>query len=157
MHVAPRGLRCYGYCPGQVLAGNGIIAVCTQSTTYTKIYLHAVLQGFWDKYQTRIMLGQASIANPNDEPAEIDADMRSFIDDMSMATYGEAPAMYEVHAHMGAYLTKGLRKRKGKFSKKTTIVGSNHKNICRRLCDLSVPKLVANRHYVEAQSHSRFA
>ena len=53
------------------------------STTYTKIYLHAVLQDFWDKYQTRIMLGQASLANPEDEPAEIDADMRSFIDDMS--------------------------------------------------------------------------
>ena len=37
IHMAPRGLRCYGYCPGQVLAGNGIIAGCTQSTTYTKI------------------------------------------------------------------------------------------------------------------------
>ena len=33
MHMAPRGLRCYGFCPGQVLAGNGIIAGCTQSTT----------------------------------------------------------------------------------------------------------------------------
>ena len=35
MHMGPRGLRCYGYCPGQVLAGNGIIAGCTQSITYT--------------------------------------------------------------------------------------------------------------------------
>ena len=43
---------------------------------------------------------------------------------MSMATYGEAPAIYEVHAHMGDFLTKELRKRKGKMSKKTTIVGS---------------------------------
>ena len=93
MHMAPRGLRCYGYCPGQVLAGNGIIAGCTHSTTYTKICLHAVLQGFWDRYQTRTMLGQASIANPAEEPAEVDADIRSFIDDMSMATYGEAPAL----------------------------------------------------------------
>ena len=76
MHMAPRGLRCYGYCPGQVLAGNGIIAGCTQSTTYTKIYLCGVLQGFWDKYQTRIMLGQPSIADQAAEPAEIDADMR---------------------------------------------------------------------------------
>ena len=56
MHIAPRGLRCYGFCPGQAAAGNGIIAGCTQSTTYTKIYLHAVLQGInikraycWDK------------------------------------------------------------------------------------------------------------
>ena len=106
MHMTPRGLRCYGYCPGQVLAGNGIIAGCTQSTTYTKIYLHAVLEGFWDKYQTRMMLGQPSLADPEDSLAEIYADMRSFIDDMSMATYGEAPALYEVHAHMGSYLTK---------------------------------------------------
>ena len=43
---------------------------------------------------------------------------------MSMATYGEAPALYEVHEHMGTYLTKELRKRQGKISKKTTIVGS---------------------------------
>ena len=63
MHMAPRGLRCYGYCPGQVLAGNGIIAGCTQSTTYTKICLHAVLQGFRYKYQTRILLGQAGLDN----------------------------------------------------------------------------------------------
>ena len=124
MHMAPRGLRCYGYCPGQVLAGNGIIAGCTQSTTYTKIYLHAVLQVFWDKYQTRILLGQASLANPEDTPPDIDADMRSFIDDMSMATCGQAPAIYEVHAHMGEYPAKALRKRKGKISKKTTIVCS---------------------------------
>ena len=119
MHMAPRGLRFYGYCPGQVLVGNGIIAGCTQSTTYTKISLHAVLQGFWDKYQTRILLGQASLA----EPPVIDADMRSFIDDMSMATYGQAPAMYEVHAHMGEYLTKELRARKGKYPRKPHLCG----------------------------------
>ena len=46
MHMAPRGLKCYGICPGQVAASNGIIAGCTQSTTFTKIYLYAVLQGF---------------------------------------------------------------------------------------------------------------
>ena len=91
---------------------------------HIQIYLHAVLQGFWDRYQTRIMLGQASIANPTEEPAELDADMRSFIDDMSMATYGSAPAIYEVHAHMGKCLANELRRRKGKISKKTTIVGS---------------------------------
>ena len=131
MHMAPRGLRCYGYGPGNVRAGNGVIAGCTQSTTYTKIYLHAVLQGFWDKYQTRILLGQNSLANQEDELPEIDADMRSFIDDMSMATYGQAPAIYEAHARMGEYLTKELRKRKGEISKKITTVGSkfSHKLI----------------------------
>ena len=106
MHMSPRGLRCYGYCPGQVLAGNGIIAGCTQSITYTKIYLHAVLQGFWDRYQTRILLGQPSLADQGEEALEMDADMRSFIDDMSMATYEQAPAIYEVHARMGTSLSK---------------------------------------------------
>ena len=52
------------------------------------------------------MLGLPILADPNDAPAGIGADMRSFIDDMSMATYGETPALYEVHAHMGTYLTK---------------------------------------------------
>ena len=117
--MAPRGLRCYGFCPGQVAASNSIIAGCTQSTTFTKIYLFAVLQGFWDRYQTRILLGQPSIAAPNDPLPEVDADMRSFIDDMSMATYGKAPLLYEVHAHMGQYLAKHLKRRKGKISKKS--------------------------------------
>ena len=45
---------------------------------------------------------------------------------MSMATYGQAPAIYDVHAHMGEYLIKALRKRKGKISKKTTILGSQY-------------------------------
>ena len=124
IHMAPRGLRCYGFCPGQVAASNGIIAGCTQSTTFTKIYLFAVLQGFWDRYQTRILLGQPSTAAPNDPLPEVDADMRSFIDDMSMATYGKAPLLYEVHAHMGQYLANHLKNRKGKISKKTTIVGT---------------------------------
>ena len=79
---------------------------------------------FWDKCQTRILLGQASLADQEEEPPEIDADMRSFIDDMSIATYGQAPAVYEVHAHMGGYLSKELRRREGKISKKTTIVVS---------------------------------
>ena len=129
--MAPRGLRCYGFCPGQVAAGNGIIGGCTQSTTYTKIYLHAVLQGFWDKYQTRILLGQASLASPHDQLPEVDGGMRSFIDGMSMATYGEAPLLYEVHAHMGNHLATNIRKMKGKISKKTTIVGTkfSHKLI----------------------------
>ena len=77
------------------------------------------------------MLGQASIAHPEEELPEVDADMRSFIDDVGMATYGDAPALYEVHAHMGEFLTKKIRKHKGRISKKTTIVGTkfSHKLI----------------------------
>ena len=117
--------RCYGFCPGQVLAGNVIIAGCTQSTTFTKIYLHAVWQGFWGKYQTRLQLGQPCINDMEEDVPDIDADMRSFIDDMSMATYGQSPEIYEVHAHMGTYLTKELRKRKGKFPRKPKLWDPN--------------------------------
>ena len=45
MHMAPRGLRCYRHCPGQVRWNHGIIAGCTKSTTFAKIYLKVVLQG----------------------------------------------------------------------------------------------------------------
>ena len=65
----------------------------------------------------------------NDDPEDVpqtDADMRSFIDDMSMATYGNEPAIYAVHGHMGQYLVKELRKKKGRISNKTTIVGSKY-------------------------------
>ena len=37
MHMAPRGLRCYQHCPGQAQPNHGIIAGCTQSTTFGKI------------------------------------------------------------------------------------------------------------------------
>ena len=60
----------------------------------------------------------------SEECPDTDADMRSFIDDMSVATYGTEPEIYEVHGHMGQYLVKELRRKKGKISKKTTIVGS---------------------------------
>ena len=52
--------------------------------------------------------------------------MRYFIDDMSMATYGTEPEIYEVHGHMGQYLVKELRRKKGKIYNKTTIVGSKY-------------------------------
>ena len=76
------------------------------------------------------MLGHPSVAAPEDPLPEVDADMRSFIDDMSMATYGKAPMFFEVHAHMGQYLSKQLQKRKGKISKKTTIVGTKFSHKC---------------------------
>ena len=52
MHLAPRGVRCYAHSPGVTIPSNVIIAGCTQSTTFTKVYVHGVLQGFRDKYQT---------------------------------------------------------------------------------------------------------
>ena len=45
IHMAPRGLRCYCHCLGQILPHNGIIAGCTQSTTFAKVNLKVVLHG----------------------------------------------------------------------------------------------------------------
>ena len=125
MHMAPIGLKCYGHCPGQVLANNGIIAGCTQSITITKIDLHAALQGFWDKYQTRLLRRQPGVNDESDDVPHTDADMRSFIDDISMATYGNEPEIYDVHGHMGQYLVKELRRKKGKISKKLHLWDQN--------------------------------
>ena len=44
IHIASRGLRCYQHCPGQIQPNHGIIAGCTQSTTFAKVYLNVVLQ-----------------------------------------------------------------------------------------------------------------
>ena len=52
MHMSPRGLKCYNHCPGLVLPRNGIIAGCSQSTTFARILLFKMLKYMWDGYQT---------------------------------------------------------------------------------------------------------
>ena len=84
------------------------------------------MQGFWDRYHTGVLLGQHFCNDDPEDVPQTDADMRSFIDDMSMVTYGHGPAIYEVHGHMGKYLVKELRKRKGEISTKTTILWSKY-------------------------------
>eukprot|EP00973_Karenia_brevis_P057285 7968548-Karenia_brevis.AAC.1 len=44
MHTACRSIRCYQFHPGVTTKTNGIIAGCTQSTTFATILLHAILQ-----------------------------------------------------------------------------------------------------------------
>ena len=51
-HMGPRGLRCYNHCPGLVLPRNGIIAGCSQTTTFARILLYKMLKHLWDGYQT---------------------------------------------------------------------------------------------------------
>eukprot|EP00973_Karenia_brevis_P069316 9637407-Karenia_brevis.AAC.1 len=44
MHMACRSIKCYQFHPGVTAPTNGIIAGCTQSTTFAKILLHAIIQ-----------------------------------------------------------------------------------------------------------------
>ena len=84
MHMAPRGLRCYRHCPGQVRPNHGIIAGCTQSTTVAKIDLKVVLQGLWDKYHTEMAKGITG------KQAEgLGNDIRSFVDVISVTTHSK--------------------------------------------------------------------
>ena len=90
--------------------------------------MHSVFQGFWDQYQTRILFRQHELGKIC---PDIDADMRSFIDDMSMGSYGHEPEInkpeiYEIHGHMGEYFVKALKKKKCKVFIKTKIVGSKY-------------------------------
>eukprot|EP00973_Karenia_brevis_P064375 8944162-Karenia_brevis.AAC.1 len=48
MHMACRSIRCYQFHPGVTTPTNGIIAGCTQTTTFAKILLHAILQQAYD-------------------------------------------------------------------------------------------------------------
>ena len=74
MHMAPRGLRCYRHCPSQVQPNHGIIAGCTQSTTFAKVYLEVVLQGLWGDYQTKMAKGI-----PAKPDLGLGNDIRSFV------------------------------------------------------------------------------
>ena len=52
VHMSPRGLKCYNHCPRLVLPRNGIIAGCSQSTTFARILLYRMLKFLWERYQT---------------------------------------------------------------------------------------------------------
>ena len=58
LHMSPRGLKCYDHCPGVVLPRNGIIAGCSQSTTFARILLFKMFKFLWDGYHH-------DISNPN--------------------------------------------------------------------------------------------
>ena len=56
LHMSPRGFKCYDHCPGVVLPRNGIIAGCSQSTTFARILLYRMLEFLWDGYQNKSSL-----------------------------------------------------------------------------------------------------
>ena len=51
MHMACRGLKCYNANPGYTMPTNGIIAGCTQSTTFAKVLLMEVMQTMYTDWQ----------------------------------------------------------------------------------------------------------
>eukprot|EP00973_Karenia_brevis_P049028 6799867-Karenia_brevis.AAC.1 len=55
MHMACRSIRCYQCHPGVTTPTNGIIAGCTQSTTFAKILLHAIIQEAYDNEVTEAL------------------------------------------------------------------------------------------------------
>eukprot|EP00973_Karenia_brevis_P016997 2332227-Karenia_brevis.AAC.1 len=73
--MACRSIRCYQFHPGVTLPANGIIAGCTQSTTFAKILLHAVCQ---QAYDTEI-----SEALARGYTQGYAATFRTFVDDIS--------------------------------------------------------------------------
>ena len=128
MHMAPRGLRCYRHCPGQVQPNHGIIAGFTQSITFAKIYLNLVLQGPWDKYQTKMAKGIT--AKPDQG---LGNDIRSFIDDISASTHSrrikdprtKRLCIVQVARDLAKQLADGIKSLKGKISPKTTVMGTS--------------------------------
>ena len=47
MHMALRGLKAYNTHPGYTVPSNGIIAGCTQSTYYAKVYLGKIMDHYY--------------------------------------------------------------------------------------------------------------
>ena len=51
MHMACRGLKCYNAHPGHAMPTDGIIAGCTQSTTFAKVLFMEVMQNMHSDWQ----------------------------------------------------------------------------------------------------------
>ena len=95
-HMSPRGLKCYDHCPGLVLPRNGIIAGCSQSTTFACILLFKMLKFMWDGYQTSRAYGLSYCPNNEDT-----SDVGSFVDDLKTTTHGIDKSHVVVHKNMG--------------------------------------------------------
>eukprot|EP00973_Karenia_brevis_P069511 9664542-Karenia_brevis.AAC.1 len=78
--MACRSIRCYQLHPGVTNPTNGIIAGCTQSTTFAKILLHGVIQEAYDNEITEALaMGyQCSYATT----------LITFVDDISSISRG---------------------------------------------------------------------
>ena len=119
LHMSPRGLKFYDHCPGMVLPRNGIIAGCSQSTTFARILLYKILKFLWDGYQTSQAYGLSY--SPNGEDT---ASVSSFVDDLKTTTHGHNNTHVETHQIMGSHMILDLKGLKAKVSKKNVILST---------------------------------
>ena len=92
------------------------------------MYLNLLLQGLWDKYQTKMAKGIT--AKPD---SGLGSDIRSFIDDISATTHSKRVrgprtkkhCIVQVARDLAKQLAEGIRSLKGKVSPKTIIIGTS--------------------------------
>eukprot|EP00973_Karenia_brevis_P044766 6200018-Karenia_brevis.AAC.1 len=78
--MACRSIRCYQLHPGVTAPSNGIIEGCTQSTTFAKLLLHAIIQEADDSEITEALArGYAPMYATT---------LRTFVDDTSSISRG---------------------------------------------------------------------
>eukprot|EP00973_Karenia_brevis_P005820 792397-Karenia_brevis.AAC.1 len=116
MHMACRSIRCYQFHPGVTTPANGIIAGCTQSTTFAKILLHAIIQQAYDTEVTEALA--------RGMPRSYATTLRTFVDDISNISRGRDTWVLQAQRSTSSSLLKGLEAAKCKISKKTAIIGS---------------------------------
>ena len=134
LHRSPRGLKCYDHRPGAVLLRSGIIAGCSQSTSFTKILLFDMFKFLWNGYETSQAYGLSYC--PQDEDT---ADVSSSVGDLKTTTHEVSDTHVEMHENMGANLILDLKGLRAKVSKKNVILG--RKNMRRpALLDTMPPK-----------------
>ena len=96
LHMSPRGLKFYEHCPGVVLPRNGIMAGCSQSTTFARILLYRMLKFLWDDYQTSQAYGLSFCPEGEDT-----ASVSSFVDDLKTTTHGGDHTYVAMHQNIG--------------------------------------------------------
>ena len=102
MHMSPRILKAYDHFVTCVPSNNGIIAGCTQSTYWARMFLYAVIQ-------------TATYAYPQT--------IRTFIDDVSQKAYGHSPdEVVGTLVPAAVELAQGLQALGCKISDKSVIV-----------------------------------
>ena len=110
MHMGIRGLKCYNMHPGFKQPSNGIIAGCTQSTTFAKILLmDAMIEAHrgWITHNS------------------LHTQIRTFVDDIRVTTREPMIAVRKKSSKTVPTFTKHLKEIGCKIGSKTTCLGSN--------------------------------
>ena len=111
MHTACRGLKSYNSHPGHTMPTNGIIAGCTQSTSFAKVLLMETMQNMYDSM--------------NIGHVKYEAQLRTFVDDIRITVRGTQKHIYNQYKEGLPKLIQGLRDIGCKISTKTIILSSS--------------------------------